>query len=236
MLLTEALQIPPSAHCICAVGAGGKTSLLYRLAEEYRQDQKRVLLTTTTKMYLPPKDGILNAPLESIKEKLTRDGFAVAGSIFSEEKMGPLPSPIFEEILCFADIVLIEADGSKRMPLKMPRPGEPILPKQCDFLVTLAGLSALNRPWQEVCHRFSLISPLFSQDTVTDKDIFLLLQAGYERFWKEKAGSVFLNQADKIDRDRARNIAAHFPIPCAWGSLQQKKYDRKEEVSHERII
>ena len=25
MLLTEALQIPPSARCICAVGAGGKT-------------------------------------------------------------------------------------------------------------------------------------------------------------------------------------------------------------------
>ena len=24
MLLTEALQIPPSARCICAVGAGGK--------------------------------------------------------------------------------------------------------------------------------------------------------------------------------------------------------------------
>lgn len=236
MLLTEALQIPPSAHCICAVGAGGKTSLLYRLAEEYRQDKKRVLLTTTTKMYLPPEDGILNAPLESIKEKLTKDGFAVAGSIFSEEKMGPLPPPVFEEILSFADIVLIEADGSKHMPLKMPGQDEPLLPKQCDFLVTLAGLSALNRPWQEICHRFSLASSLFSQDTVTDKDIFLLLQAGYGKLWKEKAGSVFLNQAEKVGRDRARNIAAPFPIPCAWGSLRQKKYDRKEEISHERII
>ena len=64
MLLTEALQIPPSARCICAVGAGGKTSLLYELAEEYRQEGQRVLLTTTTKMYLPENDGVLDGTAE----------------------------------------------------------------------------------------------------------------------------------------------------------------------------
>ena len=53
MLLTEALQIPPSARCICAVGAGGKTSLLYELAEEYRQEGKRVLLTTARHENVP---------------------------------------------------------------------------------------------------------------------------------------------------------------------------------------
>lgn len=86
MLLTEALQIPPSARCICAVGAGGKTSLLYELAEEYRQEGKRVLLTTTTKMYLSEKDGVLDGTAEEIKEKLERDGFAVAGSVFLKKK------------------------------------------------------------------------------------------------------------------------------------------------------
>lgn len=128
MLLTEALQIPPSARCICAVGAGGKTSLLYELAEEYRQKGKRVLLITTTKMYLPEKDGVLDGTAEEIKEKLERDGFAVAGSVFSDEKMGPLPQAILDEVFSFADVVLVEADGSKRMPLKMPRQGEPVLP------------------------------------------------------------------------------------------------------------
>ena len=121
MLLTEALQIPPSARCICAVGAGGKTSLLYELAEEYRQEGKRVLLTTTTKMYLPEKDGVLDGTAKEIKEKLERDGFAAVGSVFSEEKMGSLPKAVFDEVFSFADVVLVEADGSKRMPLKMPR-------------------------------------------------------------------------------------------------------------------
>ena len=44
MLLTEALQIPPSARCICADGRrGARQVCMYELAEEYRQKGKRVL-------------------------------------------------------------------------------------------------------------------------------------------------------------------------------------------------
>lgn len=236
MLLTEALQIPPSARCICAVGAGGKTSLLYELAEEYRQKGKRVLLTTTTKMYLPEKDGVLDGTAEEIKEKLERDGFAVAGSVFSEEKMASLPQAVFDEVFPFADVVLVEADGSKRMPLKMPRQGEPVLSEKCDFLVTVAGLSALEQPWELVCHCFGLASFMFSGKTVADRDIFRLLQAGYGTLWDEIQGCVFLNQAETVGWNRAERIAADFSVPCVWGSLQQKKYHRKEENSHERSI
>ena len=114
--------------------------------------------------------------VSEIKEKLERDGFAVAGSVFSEEKMGPLPQAILDEVFSFADVVLVEADGSKRMPLKMPRQGEPVLPETCDFLVTVAGLSALGQPWEQVCHRFALVSSMFSGKTVAEGDIFPLLQ------------------------------------------------------------
>ena len=214
MLLTEALQIPPSARCICAVGAGGKTSLLYELAEEYRQKGKRVLLITTTKMYLPEKDGVLDGTAEEIKEKLERDGFAVAGSVFSEEKMGPLPQAILDEEFSFADVVLVEAD----------------------FLVTVAGLSALEQPWEQVCHRFELVSSMFSGKTVAEGDIFPLLQAGYGTLWDEIQGCVFLNQAEVVGWDRAERIAADFSVPCLWGSLRQKQYYRKEGDSHERSI
>ena len=229
MLLTEALQIPPSARCICAVGAGGKTSLLYELAEEYRQEGKRVLLTTTTKMYLPEKDGVLDGTAKEIKEKLERDGFAAAGSVFSEEKMGSLPKAVF-------DVVLVEADGSKRMPLKMPRQDEPVLPEECDFLVTVAGLSALEQPWEQACHSFALVSSMFSGKTVTEGDIFPILQAGYGTLWDKIQGCVFLNQAEAVGWDRAERIAADFSVPCLWGSLRQKQYHRKEGDSHERSI
>ncbi len=58
--LIQALGIPDSVRCICAVGAGGKTSLLHRLAEEYRARGRKVLLTTTTKMYLPKEYAALD--------------------------------------------------------------------------------------------------------------------------------------------------------------------------------
>ena len=236
MLLTEALQIPPSARCICAVGAGGKTSLLYELAEEYRQEGKRVLLTTTTKMYLPEKDGVLDGTAKEIKEKLERDGFAAGGSVFFEEKKGFLPQAVFVEVFLFSDVVLVEADGSKRMPLKMPRQDEPVLPEECDFLVTVAGLSALEQPWEQACHSFALVSSMFSGKTVTEGDIFPILQAGYGTLWDKIQGCVFLNQADVVGWDRAERIAADFSVPCLWGSLRQKQYHRKEGDSHERSI
>ena len=41
------------ARTISVVGAGGKTTLIYRLAEELKEKGLRVLITTTTKMYVP---------------------------------------------------------------------------------------------------------------------------------------------------------------------------------------
>ena len=160
----------------------------------------------------------------------------MAGSVFSEEKMGSLPKAVFDAVFPFADVVLVEADGSKRMPLKMPRQGEPVLPETCDFLVTVAGLSALGQPWEQVCHRFALVSSMFSGKTVAEGDIFPLLQAGYGTLWDEIQGCVFLNQTDVVGWDRAERIAADFSVPCLWGSLRQKQYYRKEGDSHERSI
>lgn len=236
MLLKEALGLPFSAHCVCAVGAGGKTSLLYALAEEYRREGKKVLLTTTTKMFLPEQDGILDASEREIIKKLEETGFAVAGMTLPQGKMGPFPKEIRDTVFSAADIVFVEADGAKRLPLKIPRDGEPVLPKECDFLVTVAGLSALDQPWREVCHRFSLVSEQISGETVTPEEMVWLLEKRYGSLWKQFSGGVFLNQADCVGWDRAEKTAALFSVPCAWGSLTKREYRRREEASYERSI
>lgn len=236
MLLKEALQIPFSARCICAVGAGGKTSLLYRLAEEYRKEGKRVLLTTTTKMRLPEWDGIVDGTENEILEKMKRDGLAIAGVSLPDEKMGPLPEGMKKNIFFAADIVLVEADGSREMPLKMPRKGEPVLPEECDFLVIVAGLSSLGKSWREVCHRFALISDRISEESVSEKRIAWLLEEGYGRFWKQYPCCVFLNQADSVGWRRAEKTAEQFFVPCAWGSLWENEFRRREEPFYEGSI
>ena len=73
-------------------------------SQEYRQEGKRVLLTTTTKMYLPEKDGVLDGTAKEIKEKLERDGFAAAGSVFLK-KNGCFTQDHFDEVFSFAVLV-----------------------------------------------------------------------------------------------------------------------------------
>ena len=82
--LLPALGIPEYVRCICAAGAGGKTGLLGRLAAEYRDMGKHVLLTTTTKMYLPEAYGALDCSAGEILDRLDRDGFVIAGSTVCE--------------------------------------------------------------------------------------------------------------------------------------------------------
>ena len=139
--LIQALGIPDSVRCICAVGAGGKTSLLHRLAEEYRARGRKVLLTTTTKMYLPKEYAALDRSAEEILACLERDSFVTAGTTVSEEKMGPLPLEIWKDVVREADVVLVEADGSRRLPVKIPRAGEPVLFPGTDISMITARLS-----------------------------------------------------------------------------------------------
>ena len=50
MLISEALDLKEKAF-ISLVGAGGKSALFNRLAEELLLKNKRIILTTTTKMF-----------------------------------------------------------------------------------------------------------------------------------------------------------------------------------------
>ena len=47
------------------------------------------------------------------------------------------------------DVVLVEADGSRRLPLKCPAAHEPVLPRGMSHCVAVAGLDALGAPLEE---------------------------------------------------------------------------------------
>lgn len=52
-----------------------------------------------------------------------------------------------------AEVVLIEADGAKRMPCKVPAAHEPMILKECDTVVGVMGIRSVGRPLREVCFR-----------------------------------------------------------------------------------
>jgi len=166
--ISEALGLEKRAF-ISFVGAGGKSTLFKRLAEELALKNKRTILTTTTKMFawqLSPfvKNGKLpkghNEEIirESIKKYFSIEGkggrLAVIGEKIEdngEEKIsGPPPDWLdkwWEDKL--ADYFLIEADGAAGRPVKAPASHEPVIPLSTTNLVGVIGIDALGLSLQE---------------------------------------------------------------------------------------
>ena len=180
---------------ISIVGAGGKTSLLYTLAEMFRRGDgdlrlfglepmggmpdngkakhgvpengsaaPRVLVTTTTKILVPDHCGWC-ADFPSVKKEWEAGRYAVAGTLTEEyppnadrllRKLGPLPEKEFREALAAADVVLIEADGARHLPLKLPASHEPVIRPETTAVLGVAGLSCIGKTLREVCFRAEL--------------------------------------------------------------------------------
>ena len=107
------------------IGSGGKTSLLYELAEELRPCGT-VLLATTTHIMRPPQYPFVQTP-EELAAALAAGGVACVGSLTPE---GKLTAPAVDGWQQAADFVLVEADGSKRLPAKAHETWEPVLPPE----------------------------------------------------------------------------------------------------------
>ena len=138
-------------HVVSLVGGGGKTTLLYAFARHCAAKGWRVLVSTTTHIRQP---GENYAADEAALASLWAAGrYAVAGVPAEQGKLTALPP---EQLTCWmaqADMVLLEADGAKRMPCKVPSAHEPVLLPESDIVLAVAGLSALGRPLLEVCFR-----------------------------------------------------------------------------------
>lgn len=203
---------PTLPRMITLVGAGGKTSIMFWLAEQVAQTGKRVVVTTTTKMF-PPKSNTAvlqnNSPdfFAEISNALNSHPLVTIAESFhpDSEKLIGLSTQTISE-LCEADIadcILVEGDGAARKPLKAPNTREPVIPKETNVCIGVMGLDAVFTPLTEKnVHR----SALFSQCTecMPDKPILpehLITLAdhpnGLFQFCPPTtARCVFLNKAD----------------------------------------
>ena len=165
---------------IAVVGSGGKTTLIKKLAEQYRAEGKSVLVTTTTHMFIE-KDTLLTDDADTILRALKETGYAMAG-IPAGIKFCALSQETFRAVSNHADVVLVEADGSKHMPLKFPNATEPVIPEQADEIIVVWGPHGLGRPAREVCHRPELVLECLGIDgdtPITRRHVARLLKKGY---------------------------------------------------------
>lgn len=173
---------------IAFVGCGGKTTTIKRYAHYYYQQGLKVLVTTSTHMGIQPQTDLSDDP-QLIIEKLKNQRLVYAGRQENEYKMQRLSLETYNAVCQEADVVLIEADGSKQMPLKFPLEYEPVIDDNVDTIVILWGLSALGKRAYQVCHRLEKVKECLKIDDktiMTAQYIQKLLNIGYiERLQRE---------------------------------------------------
>ena len=150
---------------ISVVGSGGKTTLIKKLAARYRSEGKTVLVTTTTHMFIE-EETLLTDDADTIIGALQKTGYAMAG-IPDGQKIKALSKETFDKLCAFADVILVEADGSKCLPLKYPNATEPVIPENTDEIIVVCGLNAIGQKAKDVCHRIELVKKCLGIDDNT---------------------------------------------------------------------
>ena len=146
-----------NSRIISFVGAGGKTTAMYTLAAAFAARGLKTLVTTTTHIEMPEKT--LWAKNEEEVRRLWQSGsYAVVGTepgagAADIKKITGLSESERSLYFDMAEVVLIEADGAKRMPCKVPAAHEPMILKECDTVVGVMGIRSVGRPLREVCFR-----------------------------------------------------------------------------------
>jgi probable selenium-dependent hydroxylase accessory protein YqeC len=218
---------------ISLVGAGGKTSLMFRLARELAEGGDSVLTTTTTKIFEPTTDQaahvILAQSLSKLKAQASgllkdqRHICAAAARQPEQRKLGGFLPEIIDGIYNSRLFrwIIVEADGAAGRPLKVPAEHEPVIPACTTHVVGLVGLNGVGRPlneqWVFRLRQFVEVTGLEPGAAVSEIAVTrLLLHANgiFKSSPLEAACIAFCNQAD---------VSENFSAGRRIGEIMQKR-------------
>lgn len=211
------------SQVISFVGSGGKTTSIYHLANELSSLGKRVIITTTTHMFLPTNNVILNEDREQLLDLLHSNKIAVVGTPCSENKITKVSTSFYNWLKTISDYLLVEADGSKRLPLKVPNHHEPVIPPDTNLTIILSGLTALTHPLIDCCHRWQLAADILNchpTHPVTPIEAAKLINEGYCKKLTPPY-KILLNQCTTPEQHQ--------------NAVQMIKYLHSQGVSHHNI-
>lgn len=224
------------SQIITFIGGGGKTSLMNTLGKEFASHGYPTLLTTTTHImkpdFLSDESYIENEDLGQLaniftnlkKNTLPLAALGIPEKVVNSNIKWRSPSSDFcEKIAEFSKKfstknpykflkILCEGDGSKRLPIKLPKDGEPVFFPKTDTVIGVIGLSCLGKPIKETLFRYELLPNLTSLDNYFMKSLqsadivttdFLyrlcLPEKGLRKNITSQKFCIIFNQADILD-------------------------------------
>jgi len=153
------------------VGAGGKSSAILTIADELSEAGITVLAVPTTKLFVSEAEKI--GPLVTaedadelrakVEEALSGGAsrVVVGSGLLSKNRVGGVEPGVVSSLASLVDVVLVEADGSRRRPIKGTAAHEPVLPDAATLVIAVGNISAFGMPVdEEHVHRPELFSKL----------------------------------------------------------------------------
>ncbi len=206
--LDQAITIP---GVVAIVGAGGKSSLVFALADRAAANNVAVVATTTTRMRIPEERDGLAVTLTDAPEIPK----PVAGTVAfqarppepgdpADKVRGVLPETVDAWKAARPEaLILVEADGAAGRLIKAPASHEPVVPSGTGTVIAVIGLGCFNRPFRDdVVFRPDAVSGLTGLrdgDTITPEAVLPLIGSADGLFKNTPTGArriLFLNQAD----------------------------------------
>lgn len=228
---------------VSIVGAGGKTSLMFTLAEELKRDNK-LLVTTTTKIFVPGKEqydfmAIGPENFQNIGFS-NKNGIYVYGkSINEEEKIVGISIDMLNDQLSYFDYILVEADGSKGKPIKGWNITEPVISSKTVKTIGVLSIESIGKEINENnIHRvreFLNITNAVEDGIISiDNVISIIFHAG--GLFKDSVGEriLFINKVETNEQMilaeelmhyiKSRNQKDRLIDKIIYGSLKNKEY------------
>jgi len=241
MQLIEALRYSQPSS-LAFVGAGGKTTALFRTARELLTASSNeglfatILVTATTHLgswQSGKADHFLIVNSLSDIDNLEKDlpkGVVLLTGKGKNNLLGGLAPRLIERVRALSEHhnfpLLIEADGSHTCPLKAPAMHEPAIPDFAQNVIVVAGLQGLGKPltkdWIHRPEKFQELSGLDSGEEVTGDALVKVLlhkNGGLKNIPSSARRFVLLNQADNPRlQSQAKTISEQL-IPAYHSSI-----------------
>ncbi len=151
-------------YVVAFFGGGGKTSLMRAMAEALVADGAKVIVTTTTEteplrwpdLALAAWDDLVADPRPERPPLLFVGRDPAPATADAELKWSGLAPEQVDRLaeLCPDRVVLVEADGSAGLPLKLHRDDEPVWPGRTSLAVAVVGLAGFEERLDAAVHRW----------------------------------------------------------------------------------
>ena len=207
---TELSALPEIRRGVTAIiGSGGKTSLMLRLCREL---PGTVIVCTSTHIFPPEDLPLVTEPMTMLPARKLCAGTRVENGKLTA------PVPSFEELAALADYVLVEADGSKGLPLKAHLAHEPVIPACANQTIQVLGLTGLGRRICDAAHRPERYAELCGAAV---EDIVTVARAARVLNTEALADRYVLNQADDPEKQAwGRTLALLLERPAILTKLK----------------